>query len=68
MTGRRPTSASSHHQTSPRAGSAVTTRRVTCGERRRPWLPPLGDVVPLETLALQAGGDGVVPTGGLASG
>ena len=46
----------------------ATTRRVTCGERRRPWLPPLGDVVPLETLALQAGGDGVVPTGGLASG
>jgi hypothetical protein len=41
----------------------ATTRRVTCGERRRAWLPPLGDVVPLETLALQAGGDGVVPTG-----
>jgi hypothetical protein len=33
-TGRRPTPASSHHQTSPRAGSAVTTRRQPFGTRR----------------------------------
>ena len=33
-TGRRPISAISHHQTSPRAGSAVTTRQRLAGTRR----------------------------------